>query len=155
MTRKRTTGGTRKTANEDSGKSAAQEYNEAKTYQAQIMGQGVSETLQRLDGMEVDEYIEAVRAYFIDRETIENFMRILTTCKDPEASTIVVRGKKYRVEPRNSTVFKKTFAEFLVREPKLMLSQYMNDPISLMAYVNATRRVQRMRKASSIMDVFG
>lgn len=139
---------------DEGGKSAAQEYNEAKTYQAERMGQGVAETLQRLDAMDVDEYVEAVRAYFISPDAIENFMRILTTCKDPEASTIVVKGKKYRVEPRKSTVFKKTFAEFLVREPKLMLGQVVKDPISLMAYVNAMRRVQASRKPTHLGELF-
>lgn len=119
------------------------------------MGQGVSDVLQRLDVMDVDEYIEAVRAYFISKDAIESFMRILMTCKDPEVSTIVVRGKEYRVEPRKSSIFKRTFAEFLVREPKIMLGDVVKDPISLMAYVNAMRRVQRMRQAASIMDVFG
>ena len=139
---------------EDS-KSDMQRYNEEKMYQAERMGRGVAETLQRLDGMSVDEYIEAIRAYFISPDAIENFMRILTTCKDEIASTIVVRGKKYRVEPRKSTIFKKTMAEFLVREPKIMLGQVVKDPISLLAYVNALQRTQRTRKAASLADVFG
>lgn len=119
------------------------------------MGQGVADTLQRLDVMDVDEYIEAVRAYFISKDAIEEFMRILMSCKDPEMSTIVVKGKKYRVEPRKSAVFKKIFAEFLVREPKIMLGDVVKDPISLMAYVNAMRRAQAARKPTRLGELFG